>query len=584
MKKKPITFQKLWTEDGERLQGTPWTEYPRPLLKRDSYLCLNGEWDFGVQAHFQADNPALFTNEENGLFDKKILVPFPPESILSGIDTVYAESYTRLYRKKFSLPKNFHRGRIFLHFGGVDQIAYVYVNGKLLIKHVGGYSPFQVELTDVIQAENTLIVAVQDHLSEKILPYGKQSANRGGMWYTPVSGIWQTVWLESTPKEYIRSLTAKFQDGVAKITVGGVKNATVFLQTPNGTLQQETVNGEAFFFLQEPVLWSPEQPYLYRYTVQTEADRAESYFAVRTVDVRTVNGIPRICLNGKPYFFHALLDQGYFSDGIFLPASIKTFTDELLKIKALGFNTVRKHIKIEPQLFYAECDRLGILVWQDMVNNGEYSFLRDTALPTVGFLRKKDEKLHKNSQQRQAFIDGMQETVALLSPHPSVVYWTIFNESWGQFNSDELYERLKALDSTRIIDSTSGWFQRNRSDVESRHIYFRKVKLPKSERPIVLSEFGGYVYKVDEHSFNPEKTYGYGKCATREEFVEKLRSVYLNELLPLVKKGLCAAVYTQVSDVEDETNGLFTYDRKVQKLFPQEFADIAEKLQTEIEK
>ena len=247
-------------------------------------------------------------------------------------------------------------------------------------------------------------------------------------------------------------------------------------------------------------------------------------------------------------------------------------------MKALGFNMLRKHIKVEPEQFYYDCDRLGMVVFQDMVNNGDYSFFRDTALPTVGLLRRNDRRLHKDVRSRRAFEDGMCRTVRQLYNHPSICYWTIFNEGWGQFCADEMYQLLRTLDSSRFIDSTSGWFLARETDVDSRHIYFRKVKLKSSDKPLVLSEFGGYSYKPEGHVFNTEQTYGYGKCATREDFVAAIRRLYTDEVLPLVGKGLCAAVYTQVSDIEDETNGLLTYDRRVAKLLPEEFLDISERL------
>ena len=247
-------------------------------------------------------------------------------------------------------------------------------------------------------------------------------------------------------------------------------------------------------------------------------------------------------------------------------------------MKKLGFNTLRKHIKVEPEEFYYQCDKLGMVVFQDMVNNGDYSFFRDTALPTVGVQKLSDKKLHKDPVTRQRFLEGMASTVNQLKNHPCICYWTIFNEGWGQFDSDNVYDLFRKLDDTRFIDSTSGWFLGDGSDVDSRHIYFRKVKLKAGNKPLVLSEFGGYSWKPEGHVFNTEQTYGYGKCRTREEFVAAVRRLYEQEILPLIPQGLCATVYTQVSDVEDETNGLLSYDRKVQKILPEEFADLSAKL------
>ena len=253
-------------------------------------------------------------------------------------------------------------------------------------------------------------------------------------------------------------------------------------------------------------------------------------------------------------------------------------------MKKLGFNTLRKHIKVEPEEFYYQCDKLGMIVFQDMVNNSDYNFLRDTALPTVGIQKLDDRKLHGDEVSRRRFLEAMEATVKQLKNHPSICYWTIFNEGWGQFDSDNVYEQFKKLDDTRFIDSTSGWFRREKTDVDSRHVYFRKVKLEgDGKKPLVLSEFGGKTYKVEGHVFNPDKTYGYGGCESLESLNEAVAKLYLEEVLPCIKKGLCAAIYTQVSDVEDEINGLVTYDRKVEKMNPEKMRPIAAALQQAVE-
>ena len=568
------TFHKMLTKGGRDVTNLPWEEYPRPALCRESYFCLNGEWQFSVK-----------NARGEGEYDGKILVPFPPESTLSGVDRVFDEDVTLIYSRSFVLPSDMDEvsGKILLHFGAVDQFAKVYVNGKLLCEHIGGYMPFSVDITSALQAENELVVEVKDELSQLMLPYGKQCRKRGGMWYTPVSGIWQTVWLERVPKRYISSLNADVVGSFVKISVGGVKNATAKIATPNGEMLLKTDNGEFVFTLEKPTYWSPENPYLYHYVVETEEDVVKSYFAVRTLTIEEVEGKKRLCLNGKPYFFHGLLDQGYFSDGIFTPATPETYKEEIARVKALGFNTLRKHIKIEPQIFYAECDRQGMIVWQDMINNGDYKYVRDTVLPTIGFIWKWDKFIHRNQEMRKAFLEGMEETVQLLKCHPCICLWTIFNEGWGQFESTKAYRLIKSMDDTRFIDSTSGWFQGGESDVNSRHIYFRKIKAKPHKKPTIISEFGGYTYSVEGHIFNPNQEYGYGTCKTREEYVERLRGVYQKEIIPAAKMGVCASIYTQVSDVEDEVNGLFTYDREVEKIYPDEFSDIIAQLQKAVQ-
>lgn len=554
---------RLYTKEGENLSGQPWAVYPRPQLKRESFICLNGEWDFAV-------------NERN--YTKKILVPFAPESMLSGVETVFSDSDVLWYKTEFSLPEGFVKERVILHFGAVDQKAEVFINGTFVGSHEGGYLPFSFDITEFLDEKNVLEVSVKDTLNDFVLPYGKQCRKRGGMWYTPVTGIWQTVWLESVSKRYVKGLKIDTKTDSARILADGVKNGVVTVKTPDGNVEFPLENGEADIKLENPRNWSPEDPYLYFFTIDTGYDFIESYFALRTLEIIEFDGIKRLCLNGKPYFFHGLLDQGYWSDGLFLPATEKGFESDILAMKRLGFNMLRKHIKIEPEQFYFDCDRLGMVVFQDMVNNGDYSFFRDTALPTVFLKKLDDRRLHKDEKTRKVFEQAMLETVKHLYNHPSICYWTIFNEGWGQFCSSEMYRKLREIDRSRFIDSASGWFSGGKSDVDSQHIYFKKVKMKPSKKPLVLSEFGGYSYKPEGHVFNTESTYGYGKFSRREEFVSALRRLYLEEVIPHVEKGLCATVYTQVSDVEDETNGLISYDRKVEKVLPEEFLDISKKL------
>ncbi len=555
----------LKTPEGEALLASgafPWQAYPRPQLRRDSYVNLNGWWGFTV-------SPGGTLPEA---YDRQILVPFCPESQLSGIQTHFPEGSALFYRRHFTLPENFNRGRVLLHIGAADQFAQIYVNQKLVCTHIGGYESFEADITHALQEDNELVICVQDDLRGNVLPYGKQTLKRGGMWYTPVSGIWQTIWLESVPEAYIQRLHIENKGYGVTISAEPALEGTVTVpglgQFPLGS----TITPE------NPHLWSPEDPYLYEFTVETAQDRVESYFAIRALEIREVEGFPRLCLNGKPYFFHGLLDQGYWPDGLLTPAAPECYQKDILTAKELGFNTLRKHIKVEPEEFYYQCDRLGMVVFQDMVNNGGYSFLRDTALPTVGLQKLSDRRMHKNETTRKAFLDGMRATVRQLKNHPSICYWTVFNEGWGQFDSDRVYGLLKELDSTRFIDSTSGWFRRKNTDVDSRHVYFKPIRLKAGDKPLVLSEFGGYTYKPEGHVFNPDKAYGYGGSDTREGLQAQLDALYLQQVLPARKQGLCAAIYTQVSDVEDEINGLMSYDRKILKPDPERMRAIAEKL------
>ena len=563
---------KLRTKYAESLdRSSPLAEYPRPQLKRDSYISLNGYWDYSSVA--EGAEPC---------FDRKILVPFPPESALSEIEESPERDFDVYYRRTFSLPDGFLKSRLMLHFGAVDQISTLYINGCKVGTHEGGYLPFSFDITDFLsEGENEIILKVKDSLSH-LYPYGKQRYNRGGMWYTPVSGIWQTVWLESLPENFISSLKTESDTKTAKITIiGGSGKMRLTLEDSGECFYSE--DGVFTVTLENPEVWTPENPKLYSYIIESDTDRIESYFALRTVSIGEAGGRPRILLNGSPYLFNGLLDQGYFPDGIFTPASYKAYEDDILTAKALGFNMLRKHIKVEPAIFYYLCDRLGIAVFQDMVNNSDYSFFRDTALPTAGLKHIPDRHLHKNELSRKFFIKYSEDTINCLSHFPCVVYYTIFNEGWGQFNADEVYSKLKRLDETRIFDATSGWFTQRQSDVDSRHVYFKKLKAKDNyKKPLVISEFGGYSHRVDGHLFS-EKNYGYKSFKAQADFADAVEKLYLYEVLPLVKIGVSALVYTQISDVEDETNGFITYDRRILKISPERMKKIAEALYIESE-
>ena len=573
--KKNVKTVTLYTPEGERFikerPSVPWNIYPRPHMQRDSFFCLNGVWKLRAKL-----GEALS-------YDGDIIVPFVPESCLSGVGKVFEEGTKLYYCKEFFLPEGFIKSRVILHFGAVDQIAKVRFNGKELGEHVGGYDGFSFDVTDLVAEKNVLEVSVSDELDKKVLPYGKQCRRRGGMWYTPISGIWQTVWLESVPERYISNITIKPDTCGADVYVEG--EGELFGMVEIGHERFYLKNGHARIEVREPRLWSPEDPYLYEIRVRVGEDAVCSYFAIRNLEIYEIGEKKRLCLNGKPYFFHGLLDQGYFSDGIFLPADPSGYERDILEAKRLGFNMLRKHIKIEPEIFYYYCDKLGIAVFQDMVNNGDYSFLRDTALPTIGVKKLDDKKLHRHKETREAFLLSMDKTVNKLSFHPSVCYWTIFNEGWGQFCHAEAYERLRAIDGTRFIDSVSGWFMPKNnedfaSDVESMHVYFKPVTLREcsTDKPKVLSEFGGYSYKVEGHCFNLVDNYGYRSFKDRGAFEDALEKLYYEEVIPLVDEGLCAAVYTQLTDVEDETNGLLAYDRQIVKVSEQRMKKIASAL------
>lgn len=551
--------------------STPWPEYPRPQFKRDSFFNLNGQWKLTVNQF------------DKIIYDGNITVPFPPESDLSGVKLTPSKDNILTYEKKFILPENFNKGKVLLHFGACDQETRVSINGDYIGENVGGYLPFSFDITDYINDyENLITVDVVDTL-DQALPYGKQRFKRGGMWYTPISGIWQTVWLESVPENHVESIQVTTTVDTAVISVkGGIdEKKLILLNADNEETKEFDFSGSSIkITLNNPENWTPENPKLYYFKLISGQDTVESYFALRTISIDHGEKHPRLLLNGKPYFFHGLLDQGYFQDGIFLPASPQGFLNDIKAMKALGFNTLRKHIKIEPELFYYYCDREGMAVFQDFVNNGKYSFLIDTALPTIGL---KKGITHKATPWRAAMFESTaNDTVELLYNHPSVVYYTIFNEGWGQYEPQRIYEKMKSLDPSRIWDTTSGWFNNSESDVISEHVYFKKLKIKadkKNRKPLILSEFGGYACKIKGHLFNEKKDYGYKFFDTPEKLQEALSNLYLKEVLPLIEKeGLSATILTQVSDVEDEINGLLTYDREVCKVDKKAMNDIAEKL------
>ena len=563
-KKKPQTVNLDCEFSGE--DEVDWTEYPRPQMKRDSYVSLSGKWNLSVISNGETQSIG------------EVLVPFSPETVLSGISRQLEQGEKWLYEKTITFEDGFNRGRVVLHFGAVDQIAEVKINGNSLPAHIGGYLPFEYDITEYItDSENKIAVTVTDELDRE-LAYGKQRKDRGGMWYTPTSGIWQPVWLESVPCEYISALRITPTLTSVKIdTVGGAEEKLLTIQTPYGIIEKSYIGDSTTVEIDSPVLWTPENPYLYSFTLISGEDKIESYFALRTVSVEAVGDRHYIALNGKPYFFNGLLDQGYYSDGIYTPKTPAGFLYDIRKMKECGFNMLRKHIKIEPDLFYYYCDKLGMVVFQDMVNSGKYSFFVDTALPTIGIRRG---IAHKASKRRsEAFEADSRATADLLYNHPCVCYYTIFNEGWGQYDADRIFGELKEYDPTRIWDATSGWWSEKLSDVQSEHIYFKKLDLkPDGKHPLVLSEFGGYSYKVEGHSFNLDKTYGYRFFTSQKDYEEALHALYNDEVIPMIHRGLCATVFTQVSDVEDETNGLLTYDRKILKVNAEEMKRISDSL------
>ncbi len=568
----------LMTPWGEHLdENCILTEYPRPQMRRDSYLNLNGRWEYAITD----------SDESPRHWDGTILVPFSPESALSGVGRSLQPGQTLWYRREVIVPQGFipADGRLLLHFGAVDQEAAVYWNGRLLGRHMGGYNAFTLDATDALGPRNSLVVRVHDDTDASFHSRGKQKTRRGGIWYTPQSGIWQTVWMEAVPRHYIESL---------RIVPLFDQSAVEVMVRCSQPLQCEaTVDGRTVPFTSgEPAripmpdfrAWSPEDPYLYDLSVTLGEDRVESYFGMRKMEVRADRGgVKRLFLNGEPYFQSGLLDQGYWPDGLYTAPSDEALIYDIQTAKAMGFNLLRKHIKVEPMRWYYHCDRLGMLVWQDMPSGGgKYRFSTIT-LPLVTGIHRRDNHYRAfaraSSQGRGEYMDELEEMVGQLFNAPSVVLWVPFNEGWGQFDSTLVMERLRALDPTRPVDPASGWHDQGAGELRSLHVYFKPFRFRRDRRgrALALSEFGGYNLRVDGHCFN-QKDYGYRRLPDAAALWRDFSRLYEREVLPAVPKGLCASVYTQLSDVEDELNGLMTYDRRVVKLDADEVRELNERL------
>ncbi len=512
--------------------------YPRPLLKRNSFFSLNGLWELNGQ---------------------NINVPFPPEAKLSGYD---GDLGNLVYRKRFTLPENFYKesDRVILHFGAIDQLADVFLNDTFITHNEGGYLPFSVDISRYLEDDNLLEVRVTDEL-DYFYPYGKQSKKPAGMWYTPVSGIWKSVWIEALPQNGIENLNIKTDMNSLHLQI--LSNAQKFKVEFENYCEVFDSN-IIDIAIPEPHLWSLQDPYLYKLKITTDDDQIESYFGLRKIETRIINGHERLFMNNRPLFINGLLDQGYFEKGIYTPEDVKEYERDIVGIKELGFNTLRKHIKIEDEAFYYYCDKHGILVIQDMVNSGKYSFFKDTILPTIGFLKLRRKA--KDKKRLEFFLDQSRRTIGLLKSHPSLIGYTIYNEGWGQQEASACYEILKKEDPDRLFDATSGWFFDDKSDFDSYHIYFRNKVLKGKQRLLLLSECGGFTRNIEEHSDSKKTSYGYGKTDSEEELTERIIDMHRKMVIPSIENGLVGYIMTQISDVEGEINGMFTYDRSVCKV------------------
>ena len=569
------------------MQHHPLPEYPRPALRRDSYENLNGLWQYAITG--SAGLPAKW--------DGDILVPYSPETKASGVERTLQPGAWLHYHRSFVPPAG-TGGRVLLHFGAVDYACAVQVNGHLVGGHRGGYWPFTLDITDLLNGtgRNSLWVAVQDPTGHGTQARGKQTLKPGGMFYPAQSGIWQTVWLERVPDNYIQTLTVTPDYDARTVTVrvhtakpGGAVNLWAMVRAGGVTIAEDwgsdeaDQDGEVTLNIPEEHFfpWSPDTPFLYDLTVGTtqgeEAwlDTVHSYFALRKWSCAPdAHGVLRFCLNDKPILLNGLLDQGYWPEGLYTPPSDAAVERELSEVKALGFNLLRKHAKIEPQRWYYHCDRLGLIVWQDIVNGGSaYNLWFVTYLTNVlqPLLRrfpdgKACRRLLSRAKpvSREEYAHELADTVQALRCHPCIACWVPFNEGWGQFDAGKAVQALRTLDGTRLVDEASGWFDQGGGDVHSLHNYFYPLRIRPQKRTVALSEYGGIAWPMPGHE-PPHKTYGYGTAKDRQELTARYKKLQLKTVLSQLEKGLSALVYTQLTDVEDEVNGLFTYDRAAVK-------------------
>ena len=558
-----------WAE--EVSSDIPLPKYPRPQLKREKWKNLNGLWDFKI-----VDKSKMEVQNYTG----KILVPFPIESALSRVTQKLKPKQRLWYHRTFELPSSWKDYHIIIHFGAVDWETIVWINGKRIGRHRGGYTPFSFDISEYIRfsKQNEIIVAVWDPTNKTNVIRGKQTLRPWGIKYTAVSGIWQTVWLEPVSKTHIKSIKARpdidNENILLQLNVLNQKSneelKCTILNTGKHVIENTLPLRDQYEFeIPDPRLWSPEDPFLYDLILEVTRkgdiiDKISSYFGMRKISLSKVTKDKRkILLNNEPIFQYGPLDQGYWPDGLYTAPTDEALKYDIKIAKELGFNMIRKHVKMEPARWYYHCDKLGMLVWQDMPNGGKMGIL--TLLFNI--LRKNKQYDHSLKQhQKDQFYQELREMITSLYNHPSIVMWVPFNEGWGQFDTEEAVEFVKGLDSSRLINNASGWFDHGIGDICDCHKYVGPA-MPDNiqNRAPLCGEFGGLGLKVEDHIWKKRFRFVYEKLDNKKDLTNNY-SELISKLKMLKEEGLQAGVYTQLTDIEGEVNGLLTYDRKILKI------------------
>ena len=557
---------RIMTEWGENLDpSNVHQEYPRPQMVRERWANLNGFWNYAI-------TPA---DAEPAAMDGQILVPFAVESALSGVGRFVNENEALWYEREFTVPRDWSGDRVLLNFGAVDWKAEVYVDGQLAGEHTGGYTPFSFDITDILAKgrKHTLKLKVTDGTDKWFQPRGKQVSRPHGIWYTAVTGIWQTVWMEAVPAAHVNSYYAQadIDAGTLSVTVDAEVEAGDFVKVQllaDGTTVAEGEGKEVTLAVPDMKLWSPSDPYLYDLVIKVvrggkEVDSVKGYTAMRKISyAQDESGHKRMFLNNEPLFQYGPLDQGWWPDGLYTAPTDEALAFDIVKTKEMGYNLIRKHVKVEPARWYWHCDRLGMLVWQDMPSIADNStnvwdnrtYKRGTDTPVT-------------DEGKANYYKEWSEIIEDFKVFPCIVCWVPFNEAWGQFDTDEVVKFTRSLDSSRLINYASGGnFVKCSGDIIDLHNYpHPDMYLYDKDYVNVLGEYGGIGWPVEGHLWQPDRNWGYVQFKSADEVLDTYEK-YADMLIDLIDDGFAAAIYTQTTDVEGEVNGLMTYDRKVTKL------------------